>query len=266
MDALDEIAAELYALPPEQFTAARNEAAAATPALAPRIKELRKHSPAAWLANLLARNAALDDLLALGSDMRSTTDRDELAALTKRRRSVVSALVAQAGTLAGKKPSATVADELAQTLQAAITDPAAADAFRTGRLVRSLAAVGFEAVDLEGAVAGDASAPKRATPPRDELAEKRLEHARREAADAEKRARDAAASVTAVDTEIAATVRRRGVLDAELAELEQRVRDTKRAVTAADREARSLEREREKAARAADQAAEALESARAKLD
>ena len=90
-----------------------------------------------------------------------------------------------------------VVDEVAETLQAAFADRAAADAVRSARLVRGLEAVGTE-VDLEGAVAGGAPAKRErargeasATPRpksgtkrddgRDEVARKRAERAAREA-------------------------------------------------------------------------------------
>lgn len=276
MDALDEVANELYALPPEQFTAARNERAkalrSADAALATRVQELRKPSPAAWLANLLVRERGgqVEQVLALGEQLREAQedlDRAELADLTKQRRALVGALAKSGAALAGKSITAAVTEELAQTLQAAMTDAAAADALRTGRLVRPLQAVGFEPVDLDGAVAGGpSSAPRAAAPPRDELAEKRLEHARRELINAEKRAADAAASLSLADERISTVERRRDALETELAELEERMRDTKRSIAAADREARALDRDRDKSAVAVEASRAAVREAREALD
>ncbi len=44
-------------------------------------------------------------------------------------------------------------DEVAATLEAGLSDPASADAVRSGRLVRALSYAGFGGVDLDGAVA-----------------------------------------------------------------------------------------------------------------
>lgn len=276
MDALDEVANELYSLTPDEFTAARNERAKALraddAALATRIQALRKPSPAAWLANLLVRNrgAEVEQALTLGAQLREAQDeldRAGLATLTKQRRSLVAALARSGAELAGKPVTAAVTEELAQTLQAAMSDAAAANALLTGRLVRSLQAVGFEPVDLDGAIAGGpGSAPRVKAPPRDELAEKRLEHARRAAAEAESRVASAGASLTAAEKEIAAVEKRRDHLETELAGLEERVRELKKSIAAADREARSLDRERDKAARGAAEAEAALARAREALD
>src|SRR6478735_10130604 len=57
---LDAIAVELYALPPDDFTSARNaRAAAADRSLAARVKTLRKPTAAAWAVDLLARDGQL---------------------------------------------------------------------------------------------------------------------------------------------------------------------------------------------------------------
>ena len=276
VDALDSIADELYGLPPEEFTSARNNRAKDLrmddAALATRIQALRKPSAAAWLANLLVRDRAaeVEEALTLGARLREAQDgldRVELASLAKQRRALVTALARSGAELAGKAVTAAVTEELAQTLQAAMTDAAAAEALRTGRLMRSLQAVGFEPVDLDGAVAGGpGSAPRAPAPPRDELAEKRREHARRAAAEAEQRAATAGASLTAAEREIADVEKRRDRLESELAGLEERVRELKKSITAADREARSLDRERDKAARTAEAAEADLAAAREALE
>src|SRR5690606_1078829 len=63
-NSVTEVAAQLYALPPEQFVAARNGAAKqATGPAARHIKALRRPTVSAWLVNLLAFHRA-DDLAA----------------------------------------------------------------------------------------------------------------------------------------------------------------------------------------------------------
>lgn len=272
-DDLDAIATELAALPLAEFTAARDARAKAVDdaALAAAIRSLRKPSPAAWLTNLLVRERPTEvtQLLALGADLREAQqnlDARELAALTKERRSLVTVIAGLAGDLArerGVRVSPAVTEELAQTLLAALADAAAADAVASGRLVRSLAVVGFDAVDLDGAVAG--TSPQATAPPVDELAERRRERARRELAEAEGAAEEAAAALRALEKRVAVQSRRRELLVSELATHEQRVRETKRALTEADRDGRLLDAERTTLEAALASAQEAARAAQERL-
>ena len=74
---LVQVADELYALPPEDFRAARDERAAQARAsgdktLAREITALRRPVVSAWLVNLLARDepGQMSELLALGDSLR----------------------------------------------------------------------------------------------------------------------------------------------------------------------------------------------------
>lgn len=273
-DELDAITAELAALPLAEFTAARDAKAKAVDdaALATEIRALRKPSPAAWLTNLLVRERPdeVAQLLALGADLRAAQqnlDARELAALTTERRALVTVIAGLAGDLAhdrGVRVSPAVTDELAQTLLAALADAAAADAVASGRLVRSLAVVGFDAVDLDGAVAGSAPTPTAA--PLDELAQRRRERARRELAEAESAAAEAAAALRALEKRMTTQTRRRELLVSELETHELRVRETKRALTEADRDGRLLETERADLERTLETAEAAAQAARQRLD
>ena len=144
---VEQIADGLYGLPPPEFTAAREQAAARArasgdPATADRVHRLRRPTLAAWLANLLVREhpEELRGLLELASGLREAQarlDGDQLRELTQRRRAVVAALTRQAGqaaTRAGLSVGEGPLGELEQTLQAALTDPAVADAVASGRL------------------------------------------------------------------------------------------------------------------------------------
>src|SRR5215467_12550100 len=113
-DAIDvavaEVAGELYGVPTDEFTAARNARAKQARddgdrQLAAAIAKLPKPTAAAWLANQLVRNAAdeLSALLSLGQAMREATaalDRDELRRLTRDQRAAMAALVQRARDLA----------------------------------------------------------------------------------------------------------------------------------------------------------------------
>lgn len=154
---LDEVAAELYALPPEEFTAARGEAVAAARKsgdreLAGRIGGLRRPTVGAWLVNLLAhqRPDLIGELLALGEQMRSAQRNlrgDELRELSTQRRGMVSALARESRALAvaaGRGVRAVLPlGEVENTLTAALADPEVAEDVRLGRLVKPIEYAGF---------------------------------------------------------------------------------------------------------------------------
>jgi hypothetical protein len=162
---IEDVADELYALPPEDFTAARSAAAKADKAAANEVNALRKPTVGAWLVNTLARHEPdlLDQLLAFGPALakaQSSGKGDALRELGDQRRQLVSAVTDKAFEAADRVPTAALRSEVESTLEAALADPATADAVRTGRLTRALSYAGFGGVDLEGAVAVD---PARAT-------------------------------------------------------------------------------------------------------
>ncbi len=313
-DPLTVEADELYGLVPEEFTAARNarakELRAEDRELAGRIAELRKPSPAAWILNQLLRDHgdAVDELLELGDELRDAQSAGDGKALTQigsERRRLIAALLNRAGELADaadRSPSRAVLDEVEQTLIAATVDAAASDALRTGRLVRSLQAVGFEEVELDGAVAGETSAarpakrkaPQRRQPPitkgkargvrDDEAAEREAEQeaARRaEAEQANRQARERAEADVREARERAEAAQRalaeaEDLLHAaewnadelrdERHELEARLKELRTEIADAERDEREAERVRTKAATAADRARDDVEAAEAALE
>ena len=107
---VEEVADELYALPPEQFTAARNARALAAKAagdreVAARIAALRKPTVLAWLVNLMVRELPeeIGGFLDLGDVLREATatlSGPELRQLSGQRHRLVQALVRQARELA----------------------------------------------------------------------------------------------------------------------------------------------------------------------
>jgi len=265
-DRLADLAGELYGVPPVVFIAkrtARAKEVADDKALAARVKELRKPAPAAWVVNLLVRSRRdeLNDLLDLGAELRAAQaalDRDAITRLAKERRSRVTALARVGGELAadaGSPVAAGVVAAVAATLDAGLADAEAADAIRTGRLLRPLETIGFEAVDLAEAVAvpeaGSRAAERRAA-----------EKPRPRAID------DSDAELLRARGRADAVVERaeRDAADAaeEFGELEGRLREARRALAAAEREAEALERQRDSAGRAHEKARAALETARAR--
>jgi hypothetical protein len=165
-------AADLYQLPPEDFTAARDAAAKQAKAdgdrsAAAELKALRRPSVAAWLVNRLAQTESelLDSLLALGPELaeaQAAGSGDLLRELGAQRRSLVDAVTDRAVRLAERDVAPAVRVEVSDTLEAALADPASAQAVRSGRLVRGLSYAGFGGVDLDGAVAAPA---ERSGPP-----------------------------------------------------------------------------------------------------
>lgn len=163
-DALDELADELYAAPPTEFVAVRDEAVRAARERGDRefataAGRLRRPTRAAWLANLLVRHRReqLDGLLALAgslADAQRTLDGDALRTLSTRRRQLVSAMAREAGRLA-REAHESVNDsllrELGDILEAALADPVVADEVRSGRLTRSISYSGFGPESAPGA-------------------------------------------------------------------------------------------------------------------
>jgi len=157
---LDEIADELYALAPQQFTAARDGFArevqgAGDRQLAAGIRRLRRPTRGAWLVNLLARERApeLAELLVLGEALRATQagavqggSAGDLRTLGDRRRTAVRDLVAAASRLAQTQalpPTEAVLAEVSGTLEAATADAAIGAAVSAGQLVAAISYAGF---------------------------------------------------------------------------------------------------------------------------
>ena len=163
-DPLLEIADDLYALPLADFTPARDalvkEHKAEKP-LASSIKGLRKASVAAWVVNLLVRRDPdqVDQVLAVGEALREAQDNldaTQLREFTKQRRQLTASVTTAARRMAreeGVRTTESVAEQVEATLTAAMLEPDAARAVRSGLLVTSLSATGLGDLDLSGAVA-----------------------------------------------------------------------------------------------------------------
>jgi hypothetical protein len=165
------IAAQLYAMPFDDFIAGRAAAAKellagqpVTPELRSRAAEVRslpKPSVSAWAVNMLAwhRPETLRELAELGTAMRQAQDALDaptLRSLGGERRKLLADTVGAARDVAeqqGRKISAAIATEVEETLRAATADEGAAAAVRSGRLLRALSGDGVDSVPLSGAVA-----------------------------------------------------------------------------------------------------------------
>lgn len=276
---LDEVARRLYARAPEDFTAARDEAArdardAGDRALASEIAKLRRPTQAAWLANLLAlrRGGDVAAWLALGDEMRDAHHQlsgSRLRELSTRRTELVGELLAAARELAaeaGRQPTDSTVTELRATLQAALADAEVAEALRAGRLQRAATSSGlgftpgFEAAGEPGtgvptaptapAAPGGETAASR---PRLRLVEPKARRGSQAAAEQVARARDGVATAEqAVEAAAVAEQEARAAYDefgARLAELREEISELEEHRAEADRARRRHTRERERAER-----------------
>ena len=272
-DQLDAIAAELYALPPAEFTAARNaRAGLAAPPLAKRLKALRKPTVSAWAINLLARDGQLADAVELSAALREAQedlDAAELARLGRQRRQLVAALAKQAVGLAedaGGTLSAAARDDVEKTINAAVMDASAAAAVLTSRLVKPLEAGDIDPASLADAVGG--TLPGVAAPAaRDDLAERRARKA------AEKAAREAERLANEAERELARVDVRRAKAQERVDHVRERIEDLRRDLAALEADEKIaaekldvVDRERSEAARRAHDAAEAAERTQRALD
>jgi len=218
----------LYGLPPDEFTAARNELVSTLRKEGRRdeaeeVKGLAKPTLAAWVVNQLARREAegVRGLVELADRQREAVAGGDTAAMraaAEEERRAVRELVGAARRLLREhgRGSDAVVEKVATTLRATAGDPDARGLLERGRLAREVEASGF------GALAG--MQPRAALPdPR---------------ADARERAK---------------------ALRIELRELQQRAREL-------DRQARDLEREAERAAKAATTARKAADEAQGAVE
>jgi hypothetical protein len=167
-----EIADELYALTPAEFTAARDERAREARQAGQRddaaaIKKLARPTASAWLVNQLSREAPdqlgrLVEVAEALEEAQRTLAGDRLRELSSQRRHIINDLLPQAADIAsraGQPASAVVMGEVRATLEAALADSAARAAVQSGRLTKSLAYAGLGEVDLTAALALPASQP-----------------------------------------------------------------------------------------------------------
>lgn len=285
-------AAELYALPPGEFTGRRTRLAgeakkAGGAADAKAIGALRKPTVSAWLVNQLVRGEAgaeadVDALEQLGSDLREAQaqlDGARMKELTQQRQRLVASLVRRAGQL--QPVSGAVERELEETFGAAVADEQAAGAVFSGRLTRALVYSGFGEVDVADSTATPvksrarpavrtsakpSTAPaRRVEPPAKdgkraevEAATETLEAARADLADVEQDAgasRDDLEEARSREQELSA---RLDALQREIVQLRHELDAASRAVATADRLHQRAERHAQDARKTVARAEQAL--------
>ncbi len=291
-DDLLDIADELYGLPMNDFTPARDAKAKELKGteLAGPVKALKKPSLAAWVVNMLVRHETeqVDQVLAVGAALRdaaTSLDGPELRELTKQRRQLTNAVTARARGVAsslGVKVTQSVADQVEDSLTAAMLDPDCAKALRSGLLVSAMAAPGVgestagAAVALPAALGFSATSAPAAPSGRPDLKvvpdpdadAKKLaaaEAALEAASSAEKAARATYDEADGAVTELEARTLQ---LQAEIDELKRRLVELEESAEEVDEELDEAEEARTEARtalRKAEQAREQAESAVGRL-
>ncbi|WP_274564694.1 hypothetical protein [Streptomyces spiramyceticus] len=175
---LESITDELYALPPADFTAARNERVVAARKagdrkLAGQIQALRRPTLSAWASNLLVHRQPdqVQPLISLGESMRRAhrdLDGEQLRELSRRQHALVATLARQARQLAadaGQAVSEDVQREVEATLHAVLADAEAAQEWAAGRLIKPLSPpVGFTSATTPDSVPHKAPRPSPSQP------------------------------------------------------------------------------------------------------
>jgi hypothetical protein len=152
---------ELYALAPEEFTAARNGLAArlrkaGQAEAAEHVRALRKPSVPVWAVNQLARRHPdeVAELINAGTQLRRAqeaafrADRggESLRQATAAERAVVRTLTGHAQSILkaeGRSASASALERVASTLRSAAVEPDAASLLAAGRLAGEVGSAGF---------------------------------------------------------------------------------------------------------------------------
>lgn len=216
---------ELYALPREEFTAARKALAksardAGDARAAAVIDKLAKPTTAAWLVNRLVREEpdAVAELTELGAALREahqSADGPALRELTRKRTEVLRDLVRRAGQ--GESPSESITRELEEMFTTALLDEAAGQRLGTGRIA--------SVRDLSGAPAwpGLEVTPKPAAESQEKRSEKKP---KKSSAEARRAAiAEAKAAVKAAEAERAKADRSVSEAEKAVAKAEARVRE-----------------------------------------
>jgi hypothetical protein len=275
---IDDVAQELYALVPEEFTATRNarakEAKAAGDAdLAAQVQALRKPTAGAWLLNQLVRRHAdeVHQVLDLGAQLRAaqgSLGAAEVRALDQQRRQLTRAVAQQARALgqdAGRRVTDQVTTDVEETLRSAMVDEAAGAALLTGLLTDTFSSTGLEPVDLSrvvavtGSATGATTAQQAATAP--EVVEEPDPALERRVAEAEEAVAGARADLEAAGEAaeqaraVAATAR------AERESLEQQRDEARRVLREVEKRLGSAAEREDAATLALEQADERRESA-----
>lgn len=292
-DSLSQAAQDLYALPPADFTAARDELARQARSAGQRddaalIKKLTRPTVGAWLVNQLVRSAPepMTRLFELGAALHAAQQElagDRLRELSAQRRQVIAELLPEASRIAasaGVSVSGAAVDELRATLEAALADAGARDAVQSGQLTRALSYAGLGEVDVSTALAVTPASRAGGQRPAGSATVKSGDRpggtargSARSKAGAAPAARPAAAEqakqdLAEAEAEVAAAAQRLADADDQVAAvseqrqfLSRRIEQLREEIGAAEAEGRELAKAAREAQRAHDAAARAVERA-----
>jgi hypothetical protein len=253
---LDKELDELYGLPLDGFTAARNDLSkrlrrAGQKAEAGRVATLAKPSVSAWAVNQLARRekARVGDLLEAGAQL-VQAQKEALAGkasdlfdeASRRQREAIRALVPAGAALlteAGRRPSDAVKERIASSLRAASVDPEGRSLLESGRLEEDVQSAGL---GLLAGLAPTGGAPRQAARPADERRETRLREARHELAAAHEEERRLTEEAAAAEQEAEATAAAAATAAERARSLAADAAKAKKAVTKAEKALTALER------------------------
>jgi hypothetical protein len=145
---------ELYRLPRDEFTGARNQLVKrlrrdGKRAEAEQLKAVRKPTAAAWIVNQLRQHARGDlrKLLSAGERMRKARTAPELRKASAAEREAIAGLLGRVEEVAGSQPVATI-ERVRETLHAAAADPSVGELVSAGRLDKEQRLVGFAGAAL----------------------------------------------------------------------------------------------------------------------
>ncbi|TLS40894.1 hypothetical protein FE633_39340, partial [Streptomyces montanus] len=280
---LDAVAEELYGVRPDEFTAARNQRAAAARKdgdrkLADQIKALRRPTLSAWASNLLVREQpeVVEPLIRLGEGLRQAhrnLDGEQLRALSRQQHALIAAMSRQARQLAadaGQQVSEEVRQEVEQTLRAVLADPEAAQQWAKGRLTKPLdpttgfAAAGGRRLRL---VTPPAPQPERrdqdkktGRPEAEQRRRRQVEEVRQEAEAAERELRESQERAARDHSAAQDAKERAADLHQRISELTEQRKDLAaqaREAEAEERRVRDRQRDSDRAARQAQRRADA---------
>ena len=287
-----DVADELYALTPAEFTAARDERAREARSAGQRddataIKKLARPTSSAWLVNQLSRQAPeqLRRLVEVAGELEEaqrTLAGDRLRELSGQRRQVINDLLPQAADIAnraGQPASAAVLGEVRATLEAALADAAARDAVQSGRLTKPLAYAGLGEVDLTAALSladseklpgsdralAGAGKPSRAPKPGSSVHAAEPGPAASAAPSAAEKVDAAESEVAAASQAVQAAERQLGGVAEQRQFLRRRIEHLERELSEAKREDAQLARGGQEAERERDAAARELQAAERRL-
>ncbi|MBM7790981.1 hypothetical protein [Tenggerimyces flavus] len=279
---LDVIAGELYATPPSEFVAKRDEEAksardAGDRTLAAALKKLARPTQGAWLVNLLWRSESdlVESLFSLGAELgaaQRALDGDEIRSLSASRQKLMSkiaAAVRRLGADRGVRITADLSREVESTLDSALADEEVAALVRSGRVVKSVTYAGF------GPFGGDLSAvptlrsvpspakkkSSRASSPEDEDEDAARAKAEARLADAREVLEEAEEDYTEREQAFTDMESSRDSLRERLDELREEIRDTEAQLLAAERGLRAEKRRYERAESTLEQARKRLAEA-----